>query len=219
MNDQWRLLLAAWRFLRWPRSLPDDSRKALPHQATRYVPLIGIAVGLCAAAVYWSASQLWPTSVGVVLAMLAMSLIDARSAEFGPLYWIFLLLLKYNALIALSAANIPLPLPPYLTLGLIMTAGQAASRGLMVSAMAMDSKHTHVGTNDLSVALLLGFAPATLLGIPGLIGLATVIVVRIFIGQFILDTPRLDFRERLGITQHVTEVGFYLGALATWIYI
>jgi cobalamin synthase len=180
---------------------------------------------LCAAAVYWLGSQAWPTSVAVVLSMLATTLLDGRGRGFGAVYWIFVLLVKYNALMALSAANVPVPLPPFVTLGLIMVAGQAASRALVVSVMATDIPSAagpspfRATANDLSVALIIGFAPAALLGIPGLIGLVSAITLRLLLTAAILPRLGIRNRERFYVTQQLTELCFYLGALATWKYV
>ena len=222
---QWRLFLAALGFVvNLPMSAGERNGPGgadLPHAATRYVPLIGIVIGMVAAGAYWLAAQLWPTSVAVVLAMLApAALIGNRAASFRPLYWTFLLLVQYNALMALSAANVPVPLPAFLTLGLIMVAGHAASRALVVSVMATDARTAlRVTSNDLSVALIVGLAPAALLGIPGLIGLVSAIIARLGLKAYLLPMLRSGYREDLEITQHMTEVCFYLGALAAWKYV
>jgi hypothetical protein len=91
-----------------------------------------------------------------------------------------------------------------------MIAGQASSRALVVSA----SKP--VSFSDLGIALPIGFAPAALIGIPGLFGLAAAIVARIgFIAYIRRNRPSVTPAE-LDLTQQLTEVCFYLGALATW---
>src|SRR6267142_1998930 len=110
MNARWRLLPAAPRFL----------------------PLVGALIGVIGAAVYWVGAQIWPTSIAVVLSMLATALLPAgagaglgaaagvgagatvgagaRTGEGAPasnselLGFVFGLLMKFNALMALSAA-------------------------------------------------------------------------------------------------------------------
>jgi hypothetical protein len=62
-------------------------------------------------------------------------------------------------------------------------------------------------------------APAALLGIPGLIGLVSAIVVRLLLTAPILPKLKSGFRRRLDVTQRLTEAAFYLGALATWKYV
>lgn len=295
MNAQWRVFLAAlgWVTRRIPASGSDFG--APPHQAARFVPVVGMGIGLVAGAVYWQAAQLWPTSIAVVLSMLAASLMtgvrevrpglgavhDAGRPGLGTLYWVFVVFIQYNALMALSSAHVPFPLPDNCALAIIMIAAQAASRALVVSVLATDppaepttgpaaddlhaatnatsasatptaatatSAHdSHAATNaapapttpafttaiaspaaswvsdvtagDLVVALGLGLAPAVLLGIPGLIGLVAAIVMRLGLAAHGLIRFRLALRERLEVVQHLTEVSFYLGALASWKYV
>jgi hypothetical protein len=71
----------------------------------------------------------------------------------------------------------------------------------------------------LSLALLVGFAPAALLGIPGLIGLTAAIVVGLGFIAFFKNKRINAAGDRLDATQLVTEACFYLGALATWKYV
>ena len=197
--------------------------------APRFTPLLGVLIGAVGGGAYWLGAQIWPTSVAVVLSMLATALLSARtgtgmssgtSAGTGAwppgsesLGFVFAVLVKYNALMALSAANLPYPLPANLALGLIMIAGQASSRALVVSA----SKPASHG--DLVSALAIGFAPAALIGIPGLIGLVAAIVARIAFVAFIKRNRPSVAAAELDMTQQLTEVCFYLGALATWAYI
>jgi cobalamin synthase len=189
--------------------------------APRFTPLLGVLIGAVGGGVYWLGAQIWPTSVAVVLSMLATALLSARTgtstSAWPPgsesLGFVFAVLVKYNALMALSAANLPYPLPANLALGLIMIAGQASSRALVVSA----SKPASHG--DLASALAIGFAPAALIGIPGLIGLVAAIVARIAFIAFIRRNHPSVAAAELDMTQQLTEVCFYLGALATWAYI
>jgi adenosylcobinamide-GDP ribazoletransferase len=191
--------------------------------APRFTPLLGVLIGAAGGGVYWLGAQIWPTSIAVVLAMLATALLSAssgagsvaggRTPRSELLVIVFALLIKYNALMALSAANLPYRLPANVALGLIMIAGQASSRALAVSA----SKP--VSYADLGIALAVGFAPAVLIGIPALIGLAAAIAARIaFIAYIRRSRPSVSAAE-LDLTQQLTEVCFYLGALATWSYI
>jgi cobalamin synthase len=189
--------------------------------APRFTPLLGVLIGAVGGGVYWLGAQIWPTSVAVVLSMLATALLSARTSSgtgawtSGSESWgfVFAVLVKYNALMALSAANLPYPLPANLALGLIMIAGQASSRALVVSA----SKPASHG--DLVSALAIGFAPAALIGIPGLIGLVAAIVARIAFIAFIKRNRPSVAAAELDMTQQLTEVCFYLGTLATWAYI
>lgn len=234
-----RLFLAALRFLvRRPASAGAPAG-ALPHQAMRFFPLIGMLIGAFAAGIYALGAQIWPANVALVLSMLAGVSISADFAEessrsaaptmtaraphaarLGAAYWVFLLLVKYNTLMALTAAHGPLPMPPYLTLGLIMIAAQAVSSALVVSIMATHAPAAQrASTADLSIALIVGCLPATLLGAPGLAGLIAAIGMRLLLTARILPMLKLAVRRQLGVTQQVTEVCFYLGALATWKYV
>ncbi len=225
MNSPWRLFLAALRFVTQGTPAPPGiGDTATSHQMSRFVPVVGALVGLLGAGAYWGAAQIWPTSVAVVLSLLATVLLttpgDVPHARAGAIYWVFLLLTKYNALMALSAANMPFAIPPFFALGSIMVAAHAASRTLVVSVMATETTGPlRVTAGDLCIALLVGSAPAALLGIPGLIALVSAIVVRLCLTAYVLPKFQFPVHERLDIIQQLTEVGFYLGALASWKYI
>jgi cobalamin synthase len=213
VNAQWRLFLAALRFvIPGPRA---DSGDLEPREASRFVPLAGICVGLLGGFVYWLAAQVWPASVALILSLFATALATGEMQQPGAA-WVFALLIKYNALMALSAANVPFPLPDDVALGLIMVTGHAASRALVVSVMG---SRPRVAAMDLSIALCLGLAPAAFLGIPGLVGLAAAIATRLILTAFVLPRLPVDPRARTGVTQQFTEIGLYLGALAAWRYI
>ena len=138
---------------------------------------MGAVIGLIGGFVYWLAAQAWPTSVAMVLAMLATVLL-MRKAKLSTQF--FYLLLKYNALMALSAAKLPFAAPPNAALGLIMVCGLSSSHALWVSAAAARSNASPRPTTlDVGIAMLLGFTPAALIGIPGLSGLVLAIVVSI----------------------------------------
>lgn len=190
--------------------------------APPYAPLLGVLIGAVGGGVYWLAAQLWPTSVAVILAMFATALLaagsstisskgGARTGDIGLMGFVFAVFVKYNALMALSAASLPFALPANLALGLIMIAGQACSRALVVSAKP--ASHT-----DLGIALAIGFAPAVLIGIPGLIGLAGAILARIAFLAFIRRRRSVTAADVEG-TQQLTEVCFYLSTLAARAYI
>jgi adenosylcobinamide-GDP ribazoletransferase len=202
--------------------------------APRFLPLAGAAVGAVGGGIYWLGAQVWPTSVAVVVSMLATVLLSARmggalgtprgtvgtpgdaagtqTPALGVLGLVFAVLLKYNALMALSAASLPFALPANVALGLIMIAGNAASRALVVSMKP--ASHA-----DLGIALVLGFAPAALIGLPGLVGLAAAIAARIALMAYLRRKPFPVAAPELDLGQQATEICFYLGALAAWAYI
>jgi hypothetical protein len=182
---------------------------------------LGVVIGAVGGGVYWLAAQLWPTSIAVILAMLATALLaaapgtstrpGARTADVALVGFVFAVFVKYNALMALSAASVPFALPANLALGLIMIAGQACSRALVVSAKP--ASHT-----DLGIALAIGFAPAALIGVPGLIGLVGAIGARIVFMALIRRRRSATAADVEG-TQQLTEICFYLGTLAARAYI
>jgi adenosylcobinamide-GDP ribazoletransferase len=191
-----------------------------------YAPLLGIVIGALGGAIYWLAVQIWPSSVAVILSIAATALLTTEfrglpATRLDLLGRVLCVLVKYNALMALSAAKLPFAAPANVPLALIMICGYAASFALLVSVMATRAQESapKIGHGALSFALLIGFAPAALLGIPGLIGLATAIVVGLGFIAFFKYKKIVACDERLDATQMVTEACFYLGALATWKYV
>jgi adenosylcobinamide-GDP ribazoletransferase len=212
MNTSWRPLLSALR-----------SGGRVP---ARYLPLAGMLVGAIGGAVYWVAAQFWPSSVAVVLSLFATALIGGIGSEdsiakLQPVWLdVFVLLIKYNALMALTAANLPFSVPANLALGLIMVCGQAASHGLLVSVLASRTEISpRVSSGELGFALTAGFAPAAVLGIPGLAGLVAAIVMRLGLAASLNRRSRPPSRTLMHTVQPLTEACFYLGALATWKYV
>ena len=208
--------------------------------APRFSPLMGVVIGAVGGAVYWLGAQLWPTSIAVVLSMLATSMMSGRADEsavsprpadettdagrvrgFGAVGFVLALLLKYSTLMALSAASLPFAVPANVALGLIMICGHAASRALAVSLTASPDPDSPppASNGDLVVALGIGFAPATLLGIPGLIGLAIAVIARVAFGAYLKRNRKAIANGAFYSTQQLTEVCFYLAALASWSFV
>jgi hypothetical protein len=179
-------------------------------------PLVGASIGALGGAAYWLAAQIWPSSVAVILCMALTAWLVSRRQSALPVTGFdltcrfFCLFIKYNALMALSAAKLPFAVPANVPLGLIMLCAHAASFALMVAPK--------LGGGTLSIALLLGLAPAAILGIPGLSGLVAAIAVSLGVVAF-LKFKGAKAAEMLGLTQLLSETGFYLGALATWSYV
>jgi cobalamin synthase len=183
--------------------------------APRFSPLAAAAIGALGGAVYWLGAQLWPTSIAVAVSMLVTTLLAAvrePRADMGTVGFVFTVLIKYNALMALSAASLPFALPANLALALIMIAGHACSRALVVSV-----KPASLG--DVGIALAIGFAPAVLIGIPGLIGLAAAIIARIAFIAYVKRNRSPVGPAVLAITLQLTELCFYLGTLAARAYL
>jgi len=189
-----------------------------------FAPLLGILIGALGGAIYWLAVQIWPSSVAVILSMSATALLTIRvlpAARLDVFGRVLCLLIKYNALMALSAAKLPFAAPPNVPLALIMIAGLAASFALLVSVMAARPDRTapKVSHGALIFALLIGFAPAALLGIPGLTGLAAAVVAGLGVIAFLRHKRISGSGDTLDLTQLLSEASFYLGALATWRYV
>jgi len=192
----------------------------------QFAPLLGILIGALGGAVYWLAVEIWPSSVALILSMALTAVLTTEframpAARLDLLSRVLCLLIKYNALMALSAAKLPFAVPANVPLALIMIAGLAASFALLVSVMATRPEKTapKVGHGALIFALLVGFAPALLLGIPGLAGLAAAIVVGLGLIAFLRHRKISGSSDTLDLTQLLTEASFYLGALATWRYV
>ena len=214
-------------------SVTGGHRRTLGHPFLE--PLAGILAGALGGLVYWLAALLWPASIAVVLSMMAVAfatgaenesgLADAvatlgaadaapradpsRRVMRGMLGLVFVLLTQYTALMALSGAKLPIPMPPNVALGLIMIAGHAASRAMRAT----------VSGADFIIALIIGFAPAALLGIPGLVGLVAAILTRLSLGAWTRRRAGGAPPGFAGAVQQLTAVCFYLGALAAWMYI
>jgi hypothetical protein len=128
-------------------------------------------------------------------------------------------LIKYNALMALTAATLPFSVPANFTLGLIMICGQAASGALLVSVLTPGAEVSpRVSGGELAFALGVGFAPAAVLGIPGLAGLVAAILMRLGLASLNRRSGH-PARSLMQTVQPLTEASFYLGALAMWKYV
>lgn len=187
----------------------------------------GLAVGAVAGGGYWLAAQLWPSSVAVVLSILASALLTgelravAAASRLDVLGQVFYVLIKYNILMALSAAKLPFAAPPNTALWLIMICGYGASRASSVCVMPSRTgpDAAPLSYPDRALALLLGFAPALLLGLPGLIGLAAAVLS--VIGLIWYSKVSGESAPHAGDVPAppLAELCFYLGAQASWSYV
>jgi len=206
----------------------------------RFSPLVGAVHGAAAGLVYWIAAQIWPASIAVVLALVTSLWLSNRSRDTptppddpsGRLKaagasapaQVLGVLLKYAALMALTSVKLPYALPPNVSLGFVLVAGHAVSRALAVSVLAAPMRRSGrpVAAADLAAALAFGAAPAALIGIPGLTGIAAALTARIACGAHVwragLRTSSRPALEAEPIRQ-LTEVVFYLGALAARAYV
>ncbi|HEY2682036.1 MAG TPA: hypothetical protein VGI93_00855 [Steroidobacteraceae bacterium] len=204
------------------RQLLEAMRSPAP---TRYAALVGLVIGAIAGTVYWFSAELWPSSIAVTLAMLVSALLTndfriASSSRLDLVTQFFYLLLKYNALMALSAAKLPFPAPAPFALPLIMVCGYGASRALLVSLMAsVPQLLPRVSHLDLVLALVIGLSPAVLLAVPGLVGLAVAIVSSIAVGSYLKLHPPGEGAWLVALAPLLAEICFYLGARASWSYV
>jgi hypothetical protein len=143
------------------------------------------------------------------------------SGRLALLIGVLCLLIKFNTLMALSAAKLPFAVPASVPLALIMICGYAASYALyaVVIAARRGKSVPKGGVASLCLALLLGFAPAALLGIPGLVGLAAAVVAGLGLMAFLQFQSSLASDEAPEAAQLTTELAFYLGALASWRFV
>jgi hypothetical protein len=222
-------------------STPRDNGAGAGHATARLASLTGLGVGALSGGVYWLAVQFWPSSVALMLSILAGTLLsnDLRQAvtvnRIEVVSQVFYVLIKYNILMALSAAKLPFAAPPDTALCLIMICGYGASRALSVwmssrraptapshaaplpappvhaaPAQAAAPRAAPLPLLDLALAVMIGLAPAMLLGLPGLIGLAAAVLSAIGL---------MRIRAGDSLAPWITEVCFYLGAQASWSYI
>jgi adenosylcobinamide-GDP ribazoletransferase len=196
-------------------------------KTAKFAPLVGALIGTLGAAAYWLSAQIWPSSVAVILSMALTAWLAAGTrrvlpaARFDLAFNLFCLLIKYNALMALSAAKLPFAAPANVALGLIMICAHAASYALMIGVLSArpPDEASKLGSGTLSIALLLGLAPAAVLGIPGLSGLAAAIAVSLGAIAYLRFKGASAVDEMPGYAQQLAETCFYLGALATWSYV
>lgn len=226
------------------------------NQAARYFPLVGVLVGALSAAVLWLGMQVLPFSLAVGLSMAASILItgafhedglsdfadgmgggytlektlaimkDSHVGAYGVIALVLVLLLKYQALLALGDLH-SLPL-----LAATLIAAHSISRLMAASLMLTqryirddDSTRAKPAAQQISPV---SFAIATLTGIAalGILFAVGVHIVAILaaVGAALLMRIYLAWRlqqrlggytgDCLGAVQQLSELAFYLGLLA-----
>ncbi|MFZ2302149.1 MAG: adenosylcobinamide-GDP ribazoletransferase [Gallionella sp.] len=225
-------------------------------QAARYFPLVGVCVGALAAAVLWLGAQVLPLTLAVGLSMAASILAtgafhedglsdfadgmggghsrekilaimkDSHIGAYGAISLVLVLLLKYQALLALCGAQ-----PPILVVAALIAA-HAISRLMATSIMLTqryirddDSARAKPAAQQISplsfaIALLTGLAALGILFAAGA-HMATLLTA---IGAALLMRAYLAWRlqkrlggytgDCLGAVQQLSELAFYLGLLA-----
>lgn len=194
---------------------------------TKFAPLLGLFIGAAGGAAYWLTAQLWVSSIALIFCLLVGALLTNDLKEPGGasrlevLGQLFYVLLKYNVLMALTAAKLPFAAPPNSALPLIVICACGASRALFVSIVASLPRKVapRILNRDLGFALLMGLSPSALLGIPGLVGLAVAIVTSIGVGSYLNSMHGMQRGGVLRASPALAELAFYLGALASWSYV
>jgi adenosylcobinamide-GDP ribazoletransferase len=250
-------LLAAGFFTRLPvPAMPDFQESDLNH-AARYFPLVGLLVGLLGAIVWWLASLVFPAAIAVLFSMASTIYLtgafhedgladsadglgggldktrqleimqDSRLGSYGAIALIGILLFKFQALSALTAAILPF--------GLI--AAHSLSRLAAVYVMAtmqyvrVSGKSKPLATtltrDDLWFASVfglwswVGFAGLLWLNHTGLAALQFLLITGLPMVLVWWWWRRVLMRnlqgytgDTLGATQQLVELAFYLGLLA-----
>ena len=225
-------------------------------QTARYLPLVGILVGTIAAFVLWLGSMALPLSLAIGLSMVASILVtgafhedgladfadgfggghnreqvlaimkDSRVGSYGVLALVLVLLLKYQALLALCGAYGL----PYAAAALV--AAHSVSRLLAASLMftqhyvrADDTARARPAAQQLSggslaIALLTACAALGLLvaagarGLPLLSALAAALLLRAWLARRTRQRLGGYTGDCLGALQQLGELAFYLGLAA-----
>lgn len=244
MKKEWRLWLVALSFFtRVPVQIADFEEADLNH-AAKYFPLVGVLVGLIAAAIYGLAIMVWPLELAVLASMAATIWLtgafhedgladaadglgggwdkeqvltimqDSRLGSFGAIALFLVLLAKFEALSHLSAPLLP---------G-IMLAGHSSSRFAAVLVIYTQSYvkfngkakplATRLSRQELLVAALFGLLPLALLAPKFLFALLPVIIIWCWFSYKLKKRLGGYTGDCLGAMQQLCELAFYLGALA-----
>ncbi|PIV14779.1 MAG: adenosylcobinamide-GDP ribazoletransferase [Gallionellales bacterium CG03_land_8_20_14_0_80_55_15] len=227
------------------------------NQAARYFPLAGIVVGALCAAVLWLSAQVLPLPLAVGLCMVAGILItgafhedgladftdglgggytrekaliimkDSRIGAYGAIALILVLLLKFEALLALCRAHSPL------FVAATLLAAHSFSR-LLAASLMLTQRYIREDDSARAKPAAQQLSP-TSFAIAGLTGLAALLLLfaagahtaNLFAAVFaaLLMRAYLAWRlqtrlggytgDCLGAVQQLTELAFYLGLLAT----
>lgn len=226
-------------------------------QAARYLPLVGALVGGIAALVTWLGAQGLPLALAVGLGMAASILVtgafhedglsdfadgmggatskeralaimkDSRVGAYGVIALVLVLLLKYQALLALCTRD------SLLRAGAALVAAHAVSRLMALSVMATqqyvrDDASSRVrpaaqkpGWIGLAFALLTGTAALGGLFATGarmaaiLMAVAAALAMRIYLAWRMQRRLGGYTGDCLGAVQQLSELAFYLGLLET----
>lgn len=244
MRCEFKLFFTALAFFtripctRWAGHTEDDLNRA-----ARYFPLVGIIVGLVAAAVYLAARQVFPQEMAVLASMAATLWLtgafhedgladaadglgggwdkeqaltimrDSRLGSYGGLALMMALLGKFQALAHLAPAMIPA----------ILVAGHALSRFCAVLVISTQQYvrasgkakplATRLSKGGLVLAAACGLAPLALLAPYQLWALVPVALVWLWFSRMLQRRLGGYTGDCLGAMQQLCELAFYLGVL------
>jgi adenosylcobinamide-GDP ribazoletransferase len=244
MTREFRLFFTAMMFFtripceRWAGSTSDD----LNH-AVRYFPLVGLLIGLVAAAVYWLAHLCFPQDIAVILSMIATIWLtgafhedgladavdglgggwekeqtlaimkDSRIGSYGAIALVMGLLTRFSTLAHLSPVMLPL----------VLVAGHAMSRWAAVLLIASQDYVRDTGKakplaqrishGELMLASVCGLAPLALIDLSWLWALLPVVLVWIWFARKLRQRLGGYTGDCLGAMQQLCEIAFYLGVL------
>ena len=227
-------------------------------QSARYFPLVGVIVGGFSAVLLWLSLCVLPMPIAVALSMLGSILItgafhedglsdfvdgmgggyarekilaimkDSHVGVYGVIAIVLALLVKFEALLALSNQHALVPVAATLI------AAHAVSRLMAVSIMLTqkyvrddDSARARPAAQGLSrisfaIALMTGMAVIVFLYMAGadivniIAALACALLLRIYLGWQLQKKLGGYTGDCLGAVQQITEIGFYLGLLLSW---
>lgn len=225
-------------FIRWSGSSEDE----LNH-SVRYFPLVGIFVGLFAAASFWLSGLVLPQNLAVLLSMTCTLLLtgafhedgladsvdglgggwskeqilnimkDSRIGSYGTVALVMILLGKFQAIMAIN--------PPLIPATLI--AAHAVSRLAAVWVIAQQEYVRETGKakplaqqitrNELLIANFFGLAPLALLPIIYSATLILVIIVWLGFSRKLAQQLGGYTGDCLGAMQQLSEIAFYLGII------
>ncbi|MDD2914442.1 MAG: adenosylcobinamide-GDP ribazoletransferase [Gallionella sp.] len=224
-------------------------------QAARYFPLVGICVGMLSAAVLYFGAQLLPLALAVGLSIAAGILVtgafhedglsdfadgmggghnkekalaimkDSRVGAYGVIALVLVLLMKYQALLALCGVQ------SLLFAAAALIAAHSFSR-LMAASLMLTQRYirdddsarakpaAQLSHTSFAIALLIGIAPLDLLFIatpdpyPVLAAVAAALLMRIYLAWRLQKRLGGYTGDCLGAVQQLCELAFYLGLLA-----
>lgn len=225
-------------------------------QAARYFPLVGICVGALSAAVLWLGAQVLPLSLAVGLSMAASILItgafhedglsdfadgmgggytlektlaimkDSRVGAYGVIALVLVLLLKYQALLALGDKH------SLMLVAAALIAAHSVSRLMAASLMLTqryiredDSARAKPAAQQISaisftIALLTSIAALGIWCAAGahiaaiLAAVAAALLMRAYLAWQLKKRLCGYTGDCLGAVQQLSELAFYLGLLA-----